>query len=80
MKTKRIKFKLGEAIVFEPKWAKEGKLSANLASYPLYYGEVVYFIAYIPNIPRHCIVARYKGNVVSMLHPEDFRKAKEEDL
>lgn len=75
---KRSKFKHCEAIVFDPAWWD---------AYPEYHqghllhkGEVVYYLGEIPNVPGHCIIAKYTGRVVPMLHPEDFRKAKEDEL
>lgn len=71
-----MKIKSGEAIVFDPpKWKVE-----DYPDHPLKRGEVVYFLAHIPNVPGHCIVAKYNGLVVPMLHPGDFRKAKDSEL
>ena len=74
------KWKQGEAIVFAPKWA-EG-LSEPYAArlHPLKPQELVYFLCNIPNVPGHCIVAKYSGAIVPMVHPEDFRKAREDEL
>lgn len=78
------KFKLCEAIVWEPKWydeyVKDLRREGRKMNHPLKKGEVVYFLGEIPNVPGHCIVAKYTGEVVPMVHPEDFRKAKEEEL
>lgn len=72
-----MKFKSGSAIVFEPTWAKNKKVDKR---HPLKYGELVYFLTEIPNVPSHCIVAKYNGKVVAMVHPGDFRLAKEDEL
>ena len=72
----RMKFKLGERIVFEPKWWKK----KYEKEHPLKFGEHYYFISNIPNVPGHCIVATHKGLIVPMIHPEDLRKAREDEL
>lgn len=72
----RRKFKQGEAIVFDPSWWRPKLYDAH----PLRPGEVVYFLTEIPNVPGHCIVTKWKGEVVTMVHPEDFRKARESEL
>lgn len=71
----KAKFKQGEAIVFDPKW-----WSDEYYDHPLRPGEVVYFLSNIPNVQGHCIVVKYKGMVIPMVHPEDFRKAKDSEL
>jgi hypothetical protein len=71
------KFKSGTAIVFEPKWAKDKKVDKR---HPLKYGEVVYYLTDIPNVIGHCIVVKYNGKTIPMIHPEDCRVAKEEEL
>jgi hypothetical protein len=74
----RRKFKHCEAIVWEPTWAKDQ--SGVDPRHPLKFGEMVYYLGEIPNVLGHCIVATYDGRVVPMVHPEDFRDAKEEEL
>lgn len=76
---KKSKFKFCEAIVFEPGWF-DLKGTVKIPKHPLEYGELVYFLGNIPNVPGHCIVSKYNGVVVPMVHPEDFRKATEEEL
>jgi len=73
----KSKFKQYEAIVFAPPWAKDFGVRPD---HPLELGEVVYYLGEIPNVIGHCIVAKYSGQVVPMVHPEDFRKAKESEL
>jgi len=73
----RKKFKPCEGIIFEPQWAKKCPVDPK---HPLVYGELVYFLGEIPNVPGHCLVAKYTGEVVCMVHPEDFRRAKESEL
>jgi hypothetical protein len=75
MKKPKSKFGQGEAIVFAPSW-----MTPRYKDHPLKVGEVVYFLSDIPNCPGHCIVAKWNGLVVPMVHPEDFRKATEEEL
>jgi len=69
-----MKFKQYEAIVFDPKYDQYRE------SYPLGRKEVVYFLGNIPNVTGHCLVVKYSGEVIAMVHPEDFRKATEEEL
>lgn len=70
------KFKYLEAIVFDPKsWDVE-----ECPNHPLRRNEVVYYLGEIPNIQGHIAVAKYTGLVVPMVHPEDFRKAKDSEL
>lgn len=72
------KFKQYEAIVFAPKWVdKDKKLDLN---HPLNVDELVYYLGEIPNVQGHCLVVKYSGEVVSMVHSQDFRKAKESEL
>lgn len=73
------KFKHCEAIVFSPCWWDIAD-AEKYVKHPLKPGEVVYFLGEIPNVPGHCLVAKYDGAVVSMVHPEDFRKAKDSEL
>ena len=77
MKKHKSSFAPGSAIVFEPEWAKGKKVSKK---HPLKYGEVVYFLTDIPNVPGHCIVTKWKGVVVPMIHPDDCRLATDEEL
>ena len=70
-------FRQGEAIVFEPQWALDKMVDER---HPLRYGEIVYFLTDIPNVGGHCIVAKYDGKVVPMVHPGDFRVATEDEL
>lgn len=79
-KSKPIKrkpsFRSGEAIVFDPQgWKVE-----DYPGHPLKRNQVVYFLSDIPNVGGHCIVATWDGLVIPMLHPGDFRKAKDEEL
>jgi hypothetical protein len=70
----------GLAVVFDPKWGRTLKGRAMGYGHPLTPGEVVYFLAYIPNVPGHCIVAKYGGKVIPMIHSEELREATEEEL
>ena len=75
---KRSKFKFCEAIVFEPAWWDANPQYHS--THPLKKGEVVYYLGEIPNVEGHCIVATYEGKVVPMIHPDDCRKARDEEL
>lgn len=70
------KFKMGEAVVFDPSWW-EKKYEKK---HPLKKGEIVYFLCDIPNVEGHCIVATHDGKTVPMIHPQDLRKATEDEL
>jgi hypothetical protein len=67
------KWKQGEAIVFEPNFKPDER-------HPLRVGEIVYFLTLIPNVPGHCIVTTWSGKTVPMVHPQDFRKATDDEL
>lgn len=69
----KYSFQPGTAVVFEPKWV-------SVVVHPLRYGELVYFLTDIPNIPDHCIVATFDGRVVPMIHPDELRIATEEEV
>lgn len=75
------KFKAGQAIVYEPKWAKNKKKGSTVyKNHPLKYGDIVHFLAeHYPAI-GHCIVTTYEGKVITMLHPDDFRAATDEEV
>lgn len=75
------KFKPGQAVVFEPTWARE-PVSGGLVypEHPLRYGSIVLFLAYITPAVGHCIVTTYEGQVLTMLHPTDFRAAREDEV
>lgn len=77
--SKRWKPKQYEAVVFDPYWNVKGVKWENL-EHPLKKGELVYYLGEIPNVEGHCIVATYDGRVVPMIHPEDLRKAREDEL
>jgi hypothetical protein len=76
MKPNSKEFKYLEAIVFEPSWYQ----AFAPYSHPLNYGQMVYYMGEIPNVPGHCVVATYESKVVPMVYPDDFRKAKEKEL
>ena len=75
LKMKRKKFKYLEAIVFDPEWSVE-----SYPEHPLKREEVVYYLGDIPNVDGHCIVLKWSGAAVSMVHPGDFRKANAREL
>lgn len=71
----KSKFKPLEIIVFTPPYRVKKKWK-----HPLKFGEVVIFMGNIPNAPGHCAVAKRNGSVIWLLHPEDFRKAKDTEI
>lgn len=78
---RRAKFKPGDAIVFEPKWAQSKKKGGEVyPGHPLKYGDIVHFLAEHSPAVGHCIVVDYDGKITTMLHPEDFRKATDEEI
>ena len=78
----RAKFKPGQAIVFEPKWAECGKVKGGTVykNHPLKYGDIVHYLAEHSPAYGHCIVTTYDGKVITMLHPGDIRKATDEEV
>jgi len=87
---RKPKFKSGDAIVFEPKWANDESLRTKMRKievgdevypgHPLKYGDIVHYLAEHSPAFGHCIVTTYEGKVITMLHPSDFRKATEEEV
>jgi len=76
-----MKFNYLEAIVFDPKWWNRFmEDSTDYMNHPLKPKDVVYYLGDIPNVPGHGIVIKRSGGIVTMVHPEDFRKAREEEL
>ena len=67
-----MKFKHLEAIVFDPKWEIDPR-------HPLKRNEVVFFLGESPNV-LHAIVVTYEGQIITMVHTEDFRKATEDEV
>lgn len=77
----RVKFKPGQAIVFQPNWSKNKKKGDVVyKNHPLRYGDIVHFLAHMTPAYGHCIVTTYEGKVITMLHPEDFRLATDEEV
>lgn len=75
------KFKAGQAIVFQPSWAESKKKGGVVyKGHPLKYGDVVHFLANHSPAFGHCIVTDYNGKVTTMLHPEDFRLATDDEV
>ena len=75
------KFKAGEALVFQPSWSsKKFKGAEVYYNHPLKYEDVVHFLAYHSPAIGHCIVTTYEGQVITMMHPEDFRLATDEEV
>lgn len=71
------KFKQYSIVVFEPKWAMK---YIESGSTPLKYGEVVLYLGNISNAQGHCCVAKHSGEVVWLVHPDDFREATEDEV
>lgn len=79
-------WKPGQAIVFEPKWAQE-KFKGGITykdskgnEHPLKYGDIVHFIAEHSPAYGHCIVVDYDGKITTMVHPDEFRAATDEEV
>lgn len=64
-------------VVFEPHYAKKHPEAYD--KHPLKLGEQVLYLGDVPNAIGHCAVATFKGNVVWLVHPEDFREAREDE-
>lgn len=77
---KRKKFKYLEVIAFAPSWAIQGGGECDLGHRGLQWNERVLYLGDIPNVSGHCAIARCTGEVMWLMHPEDFRKAKDEEL
>lgn len=74
-------FQLNEVVFFEPSYvSNEEEWSKKCPMHPLNYGDRVYYLGEIPNVPGHCLVFKRGAGVVDMIHPGDLRKAKEEEL
>ena len=72
-----MKHRTMQSLVFEPKWAKDKKVDKR---HPLKYGEIVLYLGEMLDVPGHCVVVKYSGETVLMVHPSDFRRAKESEL
>lgn len=72
-------FKHLSIVVFEPKWAKDWTPQGVPSTHPLKWGEQVLFLGDISNGEGHCAVAKHSGEVVWLLHPQDFRLATEDE-
>jgi len=72
----KLGFQHCEAVIFDPKWWDE----VDHKGHPLTKGQLVYFLGLIPNVPGHCIVATSEGKVIPMIHPEELRLPKEDEL
>lgn len=66
-----MKFKHCEAVIFTSDYGD---------NYCIKDGQIVYFLGNIPNVPGHCIVAKSDGKVVTMVHTDEIRKAKDSEL
>jgi hypothetical protein len=62
-------------VVFEPEYAK--KHPEAYKDHPIKLGEHVLYLGDIPNGDGHCACAKHSGEVVWLLHPQDFREATE---
>jgi hypothetical protein len=77
---RKNKFEPNEIVVFDPKWRKDYLESVKWHLMDFKPGELVLFLGNIANVPGHCAVAKHDGRVIWMTHPEDFRKADEDEL
>jgi hypothetical protein len=69
-----MKHKKMSIVIFDPKENLFG------VKHPLKRRETVLYLGEIVNVPGHCAVAKKDGEVIWLVHPEDFRKAKESEL
>lgn len=84
----RCQYKAGQALVFVPRWAECGPVKGGVVyknpktgvEHPLKYGDIVHFLAEHSPAYGHCIVVDYDGKITTMLHPEDFRLATDEEV
>ena len=76
--SKKKKLKPLAVVVFEPKYGIENPDLYHDA--PLKPGEQVIFLGGIPNVAGHCAVAKHSGEIVWLMHPEDFRMAREDEI
>lgn len=76
------KFKAGQAIVFEPAWSECGKVKGGevYPGHPLKYGDIVHYLAEHSPAYGHCIVVDYDGKITTMVHPDEFRPATDEEV
>jgi hypothetical protein len=79
-RSRRKNFKPLECVVYDPKWNVEYKSTFDWSKSPIALGEVVLFMGNIPNVIGHCAVAKHTGEVIWLVHPEDFRTAREDEL
>jgi len=73
-------FKNCEVVFFEPSYSNKNEWNKKYSEHPLRYGDRVYYLGEIPNVPGHCLVFKRGTGIVDMIHPGDLRKAKEEEL
>ena len=62
----------------DPDYAKKYPNAYNNS--PIKLGEQVLYLGEVPNAIGHCAVAKHSGEVVWLVHPQDFRKATEDEL
>lgn len=75
---RKKKFKQYSVVVFDFEYGRKNPEAYK--KHPLKLGEKVIYLGDMPNVPGHCVVAQYSGKVVPMIHPEELRLAKEEEL
>jgi hypothetical protein len=71
-------FQVNEVVFFEPSWWEKSPQYHD--QHPLKFGDRVYYLGEIPNVPGHCLVFKRGVGVVDMIHPGDLRKATEDEL
>lgn len=72
------KLKKMSIVVFDPHYGK--KHPEEYKNSPVKIGEQALYLGDIPNAPGHCAVAKHSGEVVWLMHPQDFREATEEEV
>jgi hypothetical protein len=78
MNKKQKKLRKLSIVVFDPWYGKKNPKAYS--KHPIKIGEQVLYLGDIPNCPGHCAVAKYTGEVVWMVHPDEFREAKDSEL
>lgn len=73
-------FEMNEVVFWKPTWWYNEGSEKYHDKHPLTFGDRVYYLGEIPNVPGHCLVFCRDVGVVDMIHPGDLRKAKEEEL
>jgi len=65
-------------VSFEPWYAKKHPEAYDKS--PIKLNEQVIYLGEIPNCLSHCVVVKHSGEVVWMVHTNDFRELTEDEL